>query len=78
MIKVHWWTDGQGHRTLHLNRAGRSFRDSFLGEIWDNGDGWVYKLRDQPMCEVRFRSGEQVSRALERAVSGSQMNPSED
>lgn len=77
-IKVHWWTDGQGHRTIHLNQPGLSFKDSFLGEIWEQDEGWVYKLKDQPTSPVVYSNAERVSRALERAVSGSQMDPSED
>lgn len=77
-IKVHWWTDGQGHRTMHRNDPGLTFKESFLGEIWDNGDGWVYKLKDMPVTDVRFSNSTQATRACERAVSGSQMDPSED
>lgn len=80
MIKIHWWADSNNpmKRSIHKNEPGLSFKESFLGEMWESEEGWVYRLKDGSVSPKVYSHPMTCARALELAVSGSQMDPSED
>jgi len=76
-IKVNWCTDSSNKTTCHVNGV-IGLDNGYVGRIWFNDDGtWgasVGIAEDETVLSNKFNNGGLARRAVELAVSGSQVN----
>lgn len=73
MIKIHWW-EQYGRHSCHKNVPGLSFAESFLGEVYEDGYGWYYRLSGSDICQERYEDQDRARKALLKAVDGEPVN----
>lgn len=75
MKKIHWWQDSSNVRTCHLNTPSKTFKETLLASVYGSSDkGWVYVMSGSTEQIGPFETLKDVIDAVERAVSGEQVN----
>jgi len=65
---THWWNDHYRCGTLHRNEPSLTHKESMLGSVYEDDDGWYYNVVEGNTTVGPHRNADRARRALEAAV----------
>ena len=72
-MKIHWW-EVYGKWTCHRNVPGLTYVESFVGEVYDDGYGWYYRVSGSEICEERYSDSDRAKKALLKVLGAEPVN----